>query len=41
MIKLNNGKEIPEIGLGTCFGSPEEMHQAVKWAIDIGYRFRI
>ena len=38
MVKLNNGMEIPEMGLGTCFGSPEEMKQAVQWAIDIGYR---
>jgi hypothetical protein len=31
MIILNNEKMIPELGLGTCFGSPEEMHQAVQW----------
>ena len=30
--------ELPQIGLGTCFGSPEEMKQATTWAIDIGYR---
>ena len=29
--------ELPQIGLGTCFGSPEEMKQATTWAIDIGY----
>ena len=29
--------ELPQIGLGTCFGSPEEMKQAITWAIDIGY----
>jgi len=31
MKTLNNGMEIPDIGLGTCFGSPEEMHQAAQW----------
>ena len=30
--------ELPKIGLGTCFGSPDEMNQSVKWAIRNGYR---
>lgn len=30
--------QLPQIGLGTCFGSPEEMKQATKWALENGYR---
>ena len=30
--------ELPQIGLGTCFGTPEEMKQATKWALENGYR---
>jgi len=30
--------ELPQIGLGTCFGSPEEMKQATTGAIDVGYK---
>jgi len=38
-LKLNNGVEIPYIGLGT-FKAPEggETYDAVKWAIETGYR---
>lgn len=39
-IKLNDGNEMPAIGLGTYINSPEgnECEQAVKDAIDLGYR---
>ncbi|CAG9858486.1 unnamed protein product [Phyllotreta striolata] len=37
-IKFNNGREYPVFGLGTWKSSPGEVAQAVKDAIDIGYR---
>jgi len=38
-IKLNNGVEIPLIGLGTYKSTPgAETQQAVRWALELGYR---
>ncbi|XP_050514137.1 aldo-keto reductase family 1 member B1 [Diabrotica virgifera virgifera] len=37
-VKFNNGNEIPIFGLGTWKSKPGEVAQAVKDAIDIGYR---
>jgi aldehyde reductase len=38
-VKLNSNQEIPTIGLGTWKANPEETIEAVKNAIDAGYRF--
>lgn len=38
-VKLNNGVEIPWVGLGVFKSEPgEETAQAVRWALEIGYR---
>ncbi|KAL0269581.1 UNVERIFIED_CONTAM: hypothetical protein PYX00_007267 [Menopon gallinae] len=37
-ITLNNGKQMPVLGLGTYTASPQEMMKIVKAAIDCGYR---
>ncbi|XP_061167168.1 aldo-keto reductase family 1 member B10-like [Saccostrea echinata] len=37
-IQLNNGNEIPIIGLGTWQSSKEELKTALRAAIDVGYR---
>ena len=37
-VKFNNGNEVPAFGLGTWKSKPGEVTQAVKDAIDIGYR---
>lgn len=36
--KLNSGYEIPAIGLGTWLSKPNEVEQAVKTALECGYR---
>ncbi|KAG4079732.1 hypothetical protein HA402_014863 [Bradysia odoriphaga] len=37
-VKLNNGIEMPVIGLGTWQSPHEEVYEAVKTAIEVGYR---
>lgn len=37
-IKLNNGVFLPTVGLGTYRSKPGEVEEAVKTAIDVGYR---
>ena len=38
-VKLNNGVEIPWVGLGVFKSAPgQETEQAVRWALEIGYR---
>ncbi len=37
-VKLNNGKEMPIVGLGTWLSKPEEVYNAVLTALKNGYR---
>ena len=37
-IRLNNGVEMPILGLGTWKSSPKEVGQAIKWSFEAGYR---
>ncbi|TFY62454.1 hypothetical protein EVG20_g6701 [Dentipellis fragilis] len=38
VLPLSNGKTIPQIGLGTWLSEPNEVENAVVWAIEAGYR---
>lgn len=37
-IKLNNGVEMPQIGLGTFLIPKDKLSYAIKEAYDLGYR---
>ena len=37
-VKLNNGVEMPKVGLGTFLLKPEEAEEAVYNALKCGYR---
>ncbi|XP_018320816.1 alcohol dehydrogenase [NADP(+)] A-like [Agrilus planipennis] len=37
-VTLNNGQKLPVLGLGTWLSAPGEVEQAIKYAINIGYR---
>jgi diketogulonate reductase-like aldo/keto reductase len=36
--KLNDGWEIPAVGLGTCHVKPDDARNAVQTALSTGYR---
>jgi 2,5-diketo-D-gluconate reductase A len=38
-VRLNNGVEIPQLGLGTARVSDEETRRIVREALEVGYRF--
>lgn len=38
MLKLNDGMDIPQLGLGTWEITGKQCENAVKWALEIGYR---
>jgi aldehyde reductase len=38
LLKLNSGHQMPQFGLGTWLSEPGEVGQAVKIALEIGYR---
>lgn len=38
LVKLNNGTSIPLLGLGTWKSKPNEVAEAVKYAIEVGFR---
>ena len=40
-IVLNNGVKIPQLGLGTWFIDDDKVADAVKAAVEIGYRHMI
>lgn len=37
-VKLGNGKEVPLVGLGTWKSKPGQVYEAIKAALDCGYR---
>ena len=37
-IELNNGLEMPKIGLGTFMQLPDEAEESVYWALNMGYK---
>ena len=37
-LKLNDGREMPSIGIGTYLLSPDEAEASVKEALKVGYR---
>ena len=38
MVNMNNGRSIPQFGLGTWLSEQNTVQTAVEYAIDIGYR---